>query len=148
GGLVPAEQDRSYPAASAVLERNVIEGFPMPLLPAEPCLYPENLFSESETPADGFWWVLHTRPRAEKAVARALLAHQVPFFLPVYENSRRVSGRLHTSHLPLFAGYLFLRADDEGRTSALETNQIANCIRVPDQAELLAELTAVHKTMT
>lgn len=119
----------------------------MPLLPAEPCLYPESLFSESEA-AGGLWWVLHTRPRAEKAVARALLAHRVPFFLPVYENSRLVSGRRQTSHLPLFAGYLFLRADDEGRTRALETNQIANCIRVPEQAELFAELTAVHKTMT
>ncbi len=40
----------------------------MPLLPAEPYLYPENLFAESEAPSDGFWWVLHTRPRAEKAL--------------------------------------------------------------------------------
>jgi hypothetical protein len=81
-------------------------------------------------------------------VARALFANRVPFFLPVYENSRRVSGRLQTSHLPLFAGYVFLRADDEGRTRALETNQIANCIGVPDQTELLKELAAVHQTMT
>ncbi len=120
----------------------------MPLLPAEPCLYPENLFSDSPELAEGVWWVLHTRPRAEKAVARALLAGRVPFFLPVYENSRRVRGRLHASHLPLFPGYLFLRADDAGRTRALETNQIVNCIRVLDQTLLQEELAAVHRTMT
>lgn len=120
----------------------------MPLLPAEPCLYPENLFAEGVAPVGGLWWVLHTRPRAEKAIARALFAHQVPFFLPVYEHSRRTGGRLQTSHLPLFSSYVFLRANDEGRTRALETNQIANCIRVSDQDELGKELTAVYRTMT
>jgi transcription antitermination factor NusG len=120
----------------------------MPLLPAEPCLYPENLFTESTAPEEGVWWVLHTRPRAEKTVARALLAGRVPFFLPVYEHSRRVRGRLQTSHLPLFSSYLFLKTDDEGRIRALETNQIANCIQVLDQATLQEELAAVHRTMT
>ena len=120
----------------------------MPLLPAEPCLFPPHLFTEPSEPMGGLCWVLHTRPRAEKSVARALLAQQVPFFLPVYENSRRVNGRLQTSHLPLFSGYLFLFAGDEGRTRALETNQIANCLPVSDTAVLYRELSAVHRAMT
>jgi transcriptional antiterminator RfaH len=119
----------------------------MPLLPPEPCLYPEDLFAE-DVETNGVWWVLHTRPRAEKSVARTLFASKVPFFLPVYENARRVGGRLQTSHLPLFPGYLFLRADDGGRTRALETNQIVNCISVADQGELQQELAAVYRTMT
>lgn len=117
----------------------------MPLLPAEPCLFPDDLFAG---PADAEWWVLHTRPRSEKAVARALLAARVPYFLPLYEFTRRVGNRRQTSHLPLFAGYLFLRAGDDGRTKALETNQIANCIRVPHPAELRDQLAAVYRVMT
>jgi hypothetical protein len=52
------------------------------------------------------------------------------------------------SHLPLFSSYLFLLAGDEGRTRALETNQIANCLPVPDQATLYRELSGVHRAMT
>lgn len=120
----------------------------MPLLPAEPCVYPADLFATPD-PGDGAgWWVLHTRPRAEKAVARSLLNAAVPFFLPVYEQSRRTGGRVRSSHPPLFPGYLFLRGDEEGRLRALETNQIAACIRVPDQPELRHELEAVYRAMT
>jgi transcriptional antiterminator RfaH len=112
-------------------------------------LHPAELFADPD-PVGGreAWWVLHTRPRAEKAVARALFAGRVPYFLPVYEYSRRTGGRVQTSHLPLFPGYVFLRAGDEGRTKALETNQVATCIPVPDQEKLREQLEAVHKVMT
>jgi hypothetical protein len=41
----------------------------MPILALEPFVYPEDLFaaSESAVAGDCRWWVLHTRPRAEKA---------------------------------------------------------------------------------
>ena len=120
----------------------------MPLLPAEPCHFPDNLFAEEDPDSDGKWWVLHTKPRAEKAVARSLHSHGVPFFLPVYEKSWRAKGRLQTSHLPLFPSYVFLRADGEGRTRALETNQIATCIPVIDQRTLRGELDGVYRVMT
>lgn len=120
----------------------------MPMLPAEPCCFPESLFVEPDPPEGESWWVLHTRPRTEKAVARSLHHGRVAFFLPLYEQSRRVGGRVLTSHLPLFDGYLFLRAGEEGRLRALETNQIANCIRVPDQVQLREQLAAVHIAMT
>src|SRR5512142_22835 len=53
----------------------------MPILPAEPEMYPSTLWRE-DCPRDDRrrrWWCLHTRPRREKALARALrtrgLAH-------------------------------------------------------------------------
>jgi transcriptional antiterminator RfaH len=120
----------------------------MPLLPAEPCVFPDSLLIEPDPSSDARWWVLHTRPRTEKALARALLGHHVPFFLPVYERTWRSGGRLQTSHLPLFPGYVFLRADPDGRTRALSTNYIANCLPVVDQARLRSELEQVHRLMT
>jgi transcriptional antiterminator RfaH len=120
----------------------------MPLLPAEPCLFPADMFANPDPSDGGAWWVLHTRPRAEKSVARSLFADKVAYFLPVYEYTRRAGGRTQTSHLPLFPGYVFLRAGEDGRTRALETNQVATCIPVPDQGQLRQELEAVYQVMT
>lgn len=120
----------------------------MPLLPAEPCHCPADLFEQTDPSDDARWWVLHTKPRAEKSVARSLYGHHVPFFLPVYEKTWRTKGRLQSSHLPLFPGYVFLRADEAGRTKALETNQIATCIPVVDQEALRRELEGVFRVMT
>lgn len=120
----------------------------MPLLPAEPCCFPADLFSTPDPQEESSWWVLHAKPRTEKAIARSLYANAVPFFLPVYEQSRKVKGRVQTSHLPLFPGYLFLRAGEEGRIKALETNQVAHCIPVKDQVQLREELEAVYRVMT
>jgi transcription antitermination factor NusG len=119
----------------------------MPLLPAEPFHYPANLFLDADAKDDN-WWVLHTRPRAEKSIARSLLASGCSFFLPVYEQTRKVKNRVQTSHLPLFSGYLFLRGSDETRGVALETNQVANCLPVVDGILLRSELEAVYRVMT
>jgi hypothetical protein len=120
----------------------------MPLLPPEPCIFPEGLLASSQSDADARWWVLHTRPRAEKALVRRLLPHGIAFFLPIYERSWRSRGRLMASHLPLFPGYVFINADDTGRIRALETNLIANCIPVTDQQRLRTDLERVYRLMS
>lgn len=93
----------------------------MPILPPEPFIFPENLLTTPwGLPAGGpCWWVLHTRPRAEKALVRKVLPQSLEFFLPLYKKEWRNRGRLFCSHVPLFASYLFLRGDDDGRRRAL-----------------------------
>ena len=121
----------------------------MPVLPAEPCVFPETLFDDAETAdAAGRWWVLQTRPRMEKSVARKLLKGNVPYFLPVHTRRWRTQGRLVSAHLPLFTGYLFLYGESEARLAALQTNLVAMCLHVEDQAELQSDLTRVYRLMT
>jgi transcriptional antiterminator RfaH len=127
----------------------------MPLLPLEPFVYPADLFvtaspangeEKAAPPADLPWWAAHTRPRAEKALARNLLGAQVRFFLPLYRKEwRSRGGRQRSSYLPLFPGYLFLNGDDEARLAALQTNQIARLQPVPDGPRLHADLTCVYR---
>src|ERR1043166_9779927 len=88
---------------------------PMPLLPLEPYLFPSEIFdpfaadgNAGEDDAAKRWIVLHCRPRAEKSLARQLLARQVPFFLPLFQKQWRSNGRLQSSYLPLFPGHVFL----------------------------------------
>jgi transcription antitermination factor NusG len=118
----------------------------MPLLPLEPYLFPDNLLS---APADGTdgpacWWVLHTRPRCEKTLARKLLDGAIPFFLPLYQRQWSAQGRRFRSFVPLFPGYVFLHADEEGRLAALVTNQVAQVLPVADQRQLHADLVRVN----
>src|SRR5579885_2398883 len=111
----------------------------MPLLPMEPFVFPDDLLTAPPAPAnDSPWWVLHTRPRAEKALARKILSQDLSSFLPLYTKLWRSRGRLLCSYAPLFTGYLFLCGDHEARRRALETNLVANCLPVPDPRRLRA----------
>jgi len=122
----------------------------MPLLPLEPFVFPDDLLTRSPPPENDAerWWVLHTRPRAEKALARLVLGHKLAFFLPLYKRQWRSRGRMLSSHLPLFPGYLFLRGDGQARLRALETNLVANCLPVGDQQRLAADLKNVFTLMS
>ncbi len=86
-------------------------------------------------------------PRAEKALARKLHEARHAFFLPLHKNQWRANGRLRTSHLPLFPGYLFVRGDGGVRDFVLATNQVAHVLPVPDQVDLHADLAAVYQAM-
>jgi transcription antitermination factor NusG len=118
----------------------------MPILTAEPALYPENLFERAR---DEFgaarWWVLHTRPRQEKSLARRLHEQGIAFFLPLIPNRLRVRGRTLHSYLPLFGGYLFLHGRGEEHQLALATRRVARAIDVADQCRLWNDLRQIHR---
>jgi len=120
----------------------------MPILQPEPSLFPSDLLSGIAPPAEGsgrVWWVLHTRPRQEKSLARELFRRELPFYLPLARKRSRLRGRTLTSHLPLFPGYVFLLADPEERLAALDTSRVIHTLRVPDQAGLWRDLRQVER---
>ena len=119
----------------------------MPLLPLETCLEPADLLERplTELQARGQWWLLHSRPRSEKALARKFVSRDLAFYLPLHHHQWRTRGRDFCSYLPLFPGYLFLHGDAEARLRALETNLIVRCLPVADQAQLHDDLIRVHR---
>jgi transcriptional antiterminator RfaH len=119
----------------------------MPILPAEPSLFPEELFAaESDVAGEGrAWWVLHTRPRQEKALGRELLQARVPYYLPLVKRATVVRGRVVHAHVPLFTSYLFLLGDRDQRIRALETKRVVHSLPVPGQAELWQDLGQIHR---
>jgi transcriptional antiterminator RfaH len=119
----------------------------MPILPNETYVYPNDLLAEPGQPTEGAWWVVHARPRAEKALSRKLLEQQRPFFLPLYQKRWWKSGRQFCSYLPLFTGYLFVVGGDSVRGDLLMTNQVVNVLPVPDQTRLRADLSRVYRLM-
>jgi transcriptional antiterminator RfaH len=121
----------------------------MPLLELETFIYPEELLA-SPPMEEGLdrWWVLHTRPRAEKTLSRKFMDRGAKFYLPLYSREWRNKGRQFQSYLPLFPGYVFLFGDGGDRLRALETNLVANIIPVEDQTQLHADLARVHNLLT
>ena len=55
------------------------------------------------------WYAVRTKPRHEKAAARALDALGQEPFLPLRRDRRRWSDRVKSPEVPLFPGYLFCR---------------------------------------
>lgn len=119
----------------------------MPLLPLEPFVFPESLLDAPPDVGDGSarWWALHTRPRAEKVLARRFLGKRLPFFLPLYQRQWRSRGRLLRAYLPLFPGYVFLHGPEPARVAALTTNLVVRCLPVDDQDHLHHDLARVYR---
>jgi len=118
----------------------------MPVLAQEPDRFPDDLF-DRDLPAqwpDGRWWAFYTMSRREKELMRRLRAQQIPFYGPLAaRRSRTSAGRVQTSYVPLFPGYVFAYAGDDQRVAALKSNCVSKCLEVHDEEELLHDLRQV-----
>jgi transcription antitermination factor NusG len=115
------------------------------MLPAEPTCFPPTLFAEADARAGRAWWVLHTKPRQEKALARQLAKVRIPHFLPTVTRRNLIRNRVLCSHVPLFPGYVFLLADEAERLRSLETRCVVRALSVPDQEGLWHDLGQVER---
>jgi len=110
-------------------------------------LFPEGLFGDADpaVSSERVWWVLHTRPRQEKSLARELRERRLGFYLPLLPRRSQLRGRVLTSYVPLFAGYVFLLAEGEDRVAALATGRVVRALEVKDQGGLWRDLRQIHQ---
>jgi transcription antitermination factor NusG len=118
----------------------------MPLKPLDKFVYPDDLPLRPEV-AEGSWWVLHTRPRAEKVIAERFCCERRSVFLPLRKQEHTRSNRTRYAYNPLFPGYLFVRGSAEVRQAALETNRVAAVLPVSDQEGLNNALAGIYRSM-
>lgn len=121
----------------------------MPILEQEACLFPEGLLSETRganatNDEDRRWWAVYTKSRQEKAFARQLVGHEVPFYLPLIPKDNIIRGRRVRSFMPLFAGYVFLYGSETERVTALTTNRVSRILPVTDEERLRRDLTHIQ----
>jgi transcription antitermination factor NusG len=97
----------------------------------------QSVASDADCPR---WWLIHTKPRHEKTIARELRALDIAHYLPVTKCMSVTRGRPRMTRAPQFPGYLFLGGNSEQRLSALKTNRIVASHRVEDSAGLAGQL--------
>jgi transcriptional antiterminator RfaH len=113
----------------------------MPILRGEPSLSPEGLLDGLvEGPSDRQWFVLYTKARQEKALARELFKAQLPFYLPLVKRQSLVGRRKTVSFSPLFGGYVFFYGSEGERVRSLGTNRVVRAIPVNDADQLVQDL--------
>ena len=109
----------------------------------QPHLHPREYFA-GEEPAEAGQapvWAVHTKPRAEKKLARFCEMAGVGHFLPTMLSRRTYGNRsVRTSWLPVFPGYLFLLQETFEKVALLRSNAVVQFMRVPRPAELYADL--------
>lgn len=122
----------------------------MPILPAEPDIFPEELLSaEAPEATESQWFALYTLSRREKELMRRLRALGVPHYGPlIKKKSRSPSGRVRESFVPLFAGYVFLNGTSQHRLQALTTNCVSRCLEVKDGARLAHDLRQIRQLIS
>jgi transcription antitermination factor NusG len=98
----------------------------------------------------GAWWVAHTRPRNEKALAEEMQHLGIFAYLPVrhHRTRSRATGRVSESLVPVFPSYLFLNGTEEERYRALKTHRIVNTLAVAAQERLVGELRQIHLALS
>src|SRR5262249_40940425 len=122
----------------------------MPVLQEEPTAFPDNLFkADGRFVKDGRrnWWVLRTKPKQEKAVAREHFQRELPYFLPTTRRLRLTRRGEIASYIPLFPGYIFGFVSDAERFEINRTGRLASFVEVADQEKLWAELANLHKLL-
>ena len=120
----------------------------MPILPREPDLFPDDLFDRlvADGAPCGCWWAMYTLARREKELMRRLRAMGITHYGPtVTRRTRSPGGRVRTSHVPLFASYVFVEGDDEVRQQVLATNCISRSLAVNDPAGLVRDLRQIQR---
>ena len=88
--------------------------------------------------------VIHTKSRREKKVARYCNYVGTKFYLPL-ESRIKIYGRKKVqTALPLFAGYLFVLADEKERYELLLTHHISKILKVSNRFELIEDLKKIY----
>jgi transcription antitermination factor NusG len=117
----------------------------MPVLCAETTLLRETILdAPSIDDGERSWYVIYTKSRQEKALARDLSSREVPFYLPTVFKENYIRGKVITSHVPLFPSYVFLFGTEDERVLAMTTNRISRVLPVFEPDQLRADLRQIR----
>jgi transcriptional antiterminator RfaH len=120
----------------------------MPILAQEPDIFPDTLLDQPSESADDTWFAMYTLARQEKELMRKLRPLKIAHYGPMIQQRKRSpQGRIRTSYVPLFTGYVFIRGDEVARHNAVSTGCISRCLHVTEHEELVDDLKRVRQLL-
>lgn len=118
----------------------------MPILAKEPDIYPESLLDQPAESPDDSWFAMYTLARQEKELMRKLRPLNIAHYGPMIQQRKRSpQGRIRTSYVPLFIGYVFVRGDEVARHDAVSTGCISRCLPVTEFEKLVEDLRCIRQ---
>ncbi|MBC7964707.1 MAG: antitermination protein NusG [Fuerstia sp.] len=118
----------------------------MPILAHEPDMFPESLLDQPAESPDESWFAMYTLARQEKDLMRKLRPLNIAHYGPMIQQRKRSpQGRIRTSYVPLFTGYVFVRGDEVARHNAVSTGCISRCLSVTESEELVDDLRRIRQ---
>ena len=93
------------------------------------------------------WYVFRVKPRTEKKTVRWLEHFSIFHYLPTYVKVTRIQRRKVRRELPLFPGYVFVRANPGERLEMLKTNLVTSTILVKTPRIMIHQLRQVRAAL-
>jgi transcription antitermination factor NusG len=103
--------------------------------------------AEQNAENDVAWYALRTQHQHEKAAADSLVNKRIETFLPLYQTIRQWNDRKKRLSLPLFPGYIFIRAGLRRWRDVVTTPGIWGFVQIGNHAAAIpdAEIEVVRK---
>ena len=99
-----------------------------------------NLLSSSDNDLDKKWYVIYTKPRAEKKLQKVLKSKQIETFLPLIPKKRKWSDRIKIIETPMFPSYIFVKIDYiKNKIETLRSAGAIHFIQLNSQPEIIDE---------
>ncbi|MFN7875727.1 MAG: transcription termination/antitermination NusG family protein [Pirellula sp.] len=120
----------------------------MPILCEETSIYPQDLLDAQENNSNWCWYLVYTRSRHEKFLARHLLSKSMSFYLPLVSKEHFTRGRRTHSYLPVFSGYLFYFGDAPSDVYKLAPACVSSVMPVTNEIQLVNELRGIQTLLS
>jgi len=98
------------------------------------------LHSGSPCGENAGWWAVYTKHQHEKVVAEIASQRKAEVFLPLYSTMRRWKTRNVKLSLPLFPGYVFIRAQEDLRLKVLSVPGVFTIVTHGTKFALVSDL--------
>lgn len=85
------------------------------------------------------WFVITTKPRAEKQISKRLTEFRIAHFLPLQKQLRQWHDRRKWVEIPLFNGYLFVHVEAQQRSRVFEVGGILKFVSFNGQVAEVPE---------
>ncbi len=93
---------------------------------------------------DDQWYVIHTKPRCEKKIAKYALNERINYYLPQIDSIRKYKNREVKFTKPMFPSYFFAKCNLHDKRNLLYTGYIANFLKVINEKVLTDELKEIY----
>ncbi|MGC3977814.1 MAG: UpxY family transcription antiterminator [Paludibacteraceae bacterium] len=95
---------------------------------------PNHLISRNKN-----WYVLTTKPKAEKKISKRLTENDIDNYLPLHSQLRSWHDRKKWVEMPLFSSYLFVYIEDKYRSKVFQVDGILRYVSIAGKVSILSE---------